>query len=128
MNMFQMGAIGVIGALLAVQFKGQKAEYGIYISVGISIILFSGIVDYLAIFVRTVEQMNRFITVETSYLSTMLKMIGISYISEFSASVCKDAGYRSIAIQIEVFSKLTILALGLPVLVALLECIQEFLS
>ena len=30
MNMFQIGIIGVVGALLAVQFKGGKPEYGIY--------------------------------------------------------------------------------------------------
>ena len=57
----------------------------------------------------------------------MLKMIGITYISEFSSSICKDTGYQTIAVQIEVFSKLTILAMGMPILLALLETIQEFL-
>ena len=58
----------------------------------------------------------------------MLKMIGITYIAEFSSSICKDAGYQTIAVQIEIFCKLTILALGMPVLLALLETIQEFLA
>ena len=50
-----------------------------------------------------------------------------TYISEFSSSICKDTGYQTIAVQIEVFSKLTILAMGMPILLALLETIQEFL-
>ena len=58
----------------------------------------------------------------------MLKMIGITYIAEFSSGICRDAGYQTIASQIEIFSKLTILALGMPVLLALLETIQEFLA
>ena len=61
-------------------------------------------------------------------LATMLKMIGITYIAEFSSGICRDAGYQTIASQIEIFSKLTILALGMPVLLALLETIQEFLA
>lgn len=127
MNMIQIGIIGVLGALLAIQFKGGKAEYGIYIGVAVSIFLFACIVDRLELFVKTVEEIGRYITIDTGYISTMLKMIGITYIAEFSAGICKDAGYQTIAVQIEVFSKLTILAMGLPVLLALLETIQEFL-
>ena len=38
-----------------------------------------------------------------------------------------DAGYQNIAVQIEIFTKLTILAIGMPVLLALLELIGDFL-
>ena len=124
MNMVQIGMIGVLGALLAIQFKGGKTEYGIYMSVAVSIVLFLCIVDRLEIFVRTIDEISRYISVDTGYLSTMLKMIGITYISEFSSSICKDTGYQTIAVQIEVFSKLTILAMGMPILLALLETIQ----
>ena len=127
MNMVQIGMIGVLGALLAIQFKGGKTEYGIYMSVAVSIVLFLCIVDRLEIFVRTIDEISRYISVDTGYLSTMLKMIGITYISEFSSSICKDTGYQTIAVQIEVFSKLTILAMGMPILLALLGTIQEFL-
>ena len=128
MSVLQIGIIGVIGTLLAIQFKGGKTEYGIYMGVGVSILLFSCIVDRLEIFIRTVEQLSHFIKVDTGYISTMLKMIGITYIAEFSSSICKDAGYQTIAVQLEIFCKLTILALGMPVLLALLETIQEFLA
>lgn len=127
MNMIQIGIVGILGALLAIQFKGGKVEYGIYMSVAVSILLFTCIVDRLEMFVGTVEEISRYITIDTSYITVMLKMIGITYIAEFSSSICRDAGYQSIAVQIEIFSKLTILAMGLPVLVALLETIQEFL-
>lgn len=128
MSIISMGVIGVIGALLSIQFKSGKSEYGIYMSVAISILIFACIVDRLEVFVKAVEQITRYIKIDTSYIATMLKMIGITYISEFSSSVCKDAGYQTIAVQIELFSKLTILALGMPVLMALLETIKEFLA
>ncbi len=128
MNMLQIGLIGMIGALLAVQLKSGRAEYGIYMSAAASILLFACIVDKLEIFLYTVEQIRKFVTIDVGYISVMMKMIGVTYIAEFSSSICKDAGYQTIAVQIEIFSKLTILALGMPVLLALLETIQEFLS
>jgi stage III sporulation protein AD len=59
---------------------------------------------------------------------TLLKMLGVTYVAEFASGICRDAGYQTIASQIEIFSKLTILVLSLPILVALLNTIQNFLG
>ena len=128
MSVIQIGIIGVIGAVLAVQLKGGKAEYGIYVGMAVSVILFSFIIDRLGVFVSTVGELASYIDMDAGYLATMLKMVGFTYIAEFSSGICRDAGYQTIAGQIEIFGKLTILALGMPVLLALLETIREFLS
>lgn len=128
MSVIQIGVIGVIGAVLAIQLKSGKAECGIYVGMAVSVILFSFIIDRLGVFVTTVGELASYIDMDAGYLATMLKMVGITYIAEFSSGICKDAGYQTIAGQIEIFGKLTILALGMPVLLALLETIREFLS
>lgn len=38
--MVQMAVIGVLGALLAIQFRSVKPEYGVYISIALSIFIF----------------------------------------------------------------------------------------
>lgn len=128
MNVIQIGIIGVAGALLAIQFKSQKAEYGIYISVALSILIFFGILGRLEIMIDTVKKISSYISMDTAYIGTLVKMLGITYIAEFSSSICKDAGYQTIAQQIEIFGKLAILVLSMPVLLALLDTIKEFLS
>lgn len=128
MNTIQIAVTGIIGALLALQIKGQKAEYGIYMSVAVCVFLFACITERLEIFIQTVEQISSYIDLNAGYLSTMLKMIGITYIAEFSSGICRDAGYQTIAAQIEIFCRLTILVLGMPVLLALLDTIREFLG
>ena len=57
-----------------------------------------------------------------------MKMIGITYIAEFASGICKDAGYGSLVSQIEIFGKLSILAVSMPILLALMETVQGFLS
>lgn len=49
MGIIQIGAIGVIGAILAIQFKSGKSEYGIYISIALSLLIFFSIVGKLNI-------------------------------------------------------------------------------
>lgn len=127
-NALQIGIIGVAGTLLAIQFKSGKAEYGIYISIALSIIVFVGILGHLEILIDTMRRIGGYINIDSVYISTLLKMLGITYVSEFSSSICKDAGYQTIAGQIEIFGKLSVFVLSMPVLLALLDTVKGFLS
>ena len=128
MGIIQIGAIGVIGAILAIQFKSGKSEYGIYISIALSLLIFFSIVGKLQTIVQVITSIGEKIQIKSTYITALLKMLGVTYVAEFSSAICKDAGYQTIAQQIEIFSKLTILALSMPILLALLETIQDFLG
>ena len=110
------------------ELKQEKSGVAVYLSIGISLLIFFGILDSLEVLVATVKDISHFIQIDSSYIVTLIKMLGITYIAEFSAGLCKDAGYSAIATQIEMFGKLTILVLSLPILLALLRTIQEFLQ
>lgn len=128
MDMVRIGIIGVAGVLLAVQFKGARSEYGIYISVVLSLVIFFCVLGYLKELVDAVRSIGRYIHIDMVYIETLIKILGVTYIAEFSSGICKDAGYQAIAAQIEIFGKLMVLALSMPVLTTLLETIREFLS
>ena len=127
MNSIQIALLGVVGTLLALQFKSGKSEYGIYVSLAVSLFLFLCMLSRLEIFVRTVKKIADYIKLDAGQMSILLKMAGVTYVAEFASGICKDAGYQNIAVQIEIFTKLTILATGMPVLLALLELIGDFL-
>lgn len=127
MNSIQIALLGVVGTLLALQFKSGKSEYGIYVSLAVSLFLFLCMLSRLEIFVRTVKKIADYIKLDAGQMSILLKMAGVTYVAEFASGICKDAGYQNIAVQIEIFTKLTLLAIGMPVLLALLELIGDFL-
>ena len=127
MNSIQIALLGVVGTLLALQFKSGKSEYGIYVSLAVSLFLFLCMLSRLEIFVRTVKKIADYIKLDAGQMSILLKMAGVTYVAQFASGICKDAGYQNIAVQIEIFTKLTILAIGMPVLLALLKLIGDFL-
>lgn len=127
MNSIQIALLGVVGTLLALQFKSGKSEYGIYVSLAVSLFLFLCMLSRLEIFVRTVKKIADYIKLDAGQMSILLKMAGVTYVAEFASGICKDAGYQNIAVQIEIFTKLTILAIGMPVVLSLLELIGDFL-
>ncbi|CDD06495.1 putative uncharacterized protein [Dorea sp. CAG:317] len=128
MDVIQAAALAVAGVLLAVQFKSGKAEYGIYLGAALSILIFFQILGKLNVILEVIKTIGEFLPLNKIFAGTLLKMLGITYVAEFSASICQDAGYQTIARQIEILGKLTILVMSMPILLALLQTIREFLT
>ena len=128
MNMIQVGIIGALGTLFAIQFQNDKKEYGIYIGVGISIFIFFNVVGKMESIVSIAKEVGSYIRIEGTYMNTLVKILGVTYVAEFAAVICKDTGHNTLATQIEMFGKLTILTMSLPVLLALLKTIENFFS
>ena len=74
------------------------------------------------------KSIQQYIPIETTYMNILFKIIGITYVGQFSAGICKDAGYSAAANQIEIFGRLTVLAFSMPLVTALLETIHEYLA
>lgn len=119
--------LGIAGVMLAIQFRGQKPEYGIYVGLAVGILIFGYALRQVAAVTDQLGKLKGYLGGAESYLTVLLKVIGITYICEFSADICKDAGYQTVAGQIEVLGKLSVMFAGLPVLFAVIEQIQSFL-
>lgn len=128
MGIVQAAMIGIAGIILIMQVKNGKSEYAIYLTIAISLLLFAGMSGKLDQLSGTIKRIGDAVNIDDIYMRTLMKMLGIVYVSEFASGICKDAGYQTIAGQIEIFAKLTILVLSLPILEALLTVIQNFLS
>jgi len=126
--MIRVGVLGMIGVLFAVHLKQNKPEYSYLITFGICIAIFLVSLRYMENLLGQIARIKFFTKDNSSYYELLLKVIGITYICEFCAGVCSDAGYKAIAGQIEVFGKVMILLSGMPILLALLETMYSFMG
>ena len=128
MTIIQAAVLGITAVALAVQLKPLRQEYSVYLilAAGLGIGFLS--ISRLELILDTVRAIGSQIRVKNIYLGTLLKMVGITYIAEFASGICRDAGFSALGTQVEMFGKLSILAVSAPVLQALLETLQVFLS
>lgn len=126
-ELVKVAFLGIAGVMLAIQFKSQKPEYGMYMGLAVGILVFGYALRQVAAVTAQLARLRSYLGGAESYLAILLKVIGITYICEFSADICKDAGYQTVAGQIEVLGKLSVMFAGLPVLFAVIEQIQSFL-
>ena len=125
MDIIRVSMLGMCGVIMGFFLKGTRAEYTAFITMGIGIMILGLAVGKLEYLFQTLQNS---ISVDQEYFYTLIKMVGITYIGQFSAGICKDAGHQATAAQIELFCKLSVMVLSIPILLALLETIQEFLA
>ncbi|MBE5977183.1 MULTISPECIES: stage III sporulation protein AD [Lacrimispora] len=128
MTVVSIAVVGIVAVLLAVSLKGMKGEYGTFLVLAAGFFIFFYGVGKLSTILDTMKEIQSYIKINSVYLSTLVKMIGITYIAEFASGICKDAGYGAVGTQIEIFGKLSVLAVSMPILLALIETLQVFLS
>ena len=127
MDILRIAALGTAGVLLGITVKGAKPEFALLVTVGAGLCILAGTVGKMQYLLGMLAQMKSYLPVDSSYLNTLLKMLGITYVGQFSAGICKDPDHSSIAGQIELFARLAVLAVSMPVLLALLETVHDFL-
>lgn len=128
MDIVRISLLGIGGVVLGFLLKENKPEYSFYVSFGVGLAILFLAVGKIRYLFDSILKIKAYLPMDSSYVETLLKMVGITYIGEFSSGICKDAGYGAIGSQIEMFAKLAIMAVSMPILLALLETIYGFLS
>lgn len=127
MDIFRIVGVGIITAITALIVKQVKPEISVIISITGGIIMLLLLVDSLtnvfSVFSSIVEKTG----LSSGLFSAILKIVGVGYITEFSANLCFDAGAGSIADKILLAGKIIILVLALPIVNNIIEIISGLL-
>ena len=119
--------LGITGVLVGIQFKSGKQEYGIYTGICVSLLILFQALGYLKEMKTSFHALGGMLEGSGAYLGILLKITGITYLGEFGAGICRDAGYQAVAVQIELFARVMVLLTGMPVLLALADRISGFM-
>lgn len=126
--MLTIGVIGIVGVILAVWFKTIKPEYGIMISVVVCIFIFGYSLLRISDIIEIVDSLSGMTSISKDYIKILLKITGITFVSEISSDIAKDCGYLAVANQVQIFGKLTVLVVSLPVFTELIYAVTSLLT
>lgn len=126
--MIKIAVLGITGILLSLFLKETKPQFAIFVSLGTCMLILFCAVEKLLYLTETLETIRGYANLKSAWFETLLKIVGITYVADFSAGLCRDAGHGAVAGQIELFGKISVLALSSPVLLALFDTISAFLK
>ncbi len=127
MEIVKIISIGLIGLIIIILLKQYKPEYAIYISIltGMLILLF--VMDRLTGIIQLIQSISNKANINNQFISILLKITGIAFLSEFAISICKDSGESAVASKIEIGTKMIIISMSIPIISSLLEIILKIL-
>ena len=127
MAIYKVALIGVAAAVFATLLRKEKPEIALIVGMASGIVIFIYVLSQIRVVIGFAEDLMDMIAVEETYYFQLLKMLGVSYVAEFASALCKDSGHGAIAGMIELFAKLTIVALSIPGVIYLVQTIGEFI-
>lgn len=127
MDIIKIAVLGIAGVLIALPLKREKSEYSTFIAITVCVCIFVYLLTKVELILEFASRLEALVPVDGRYIGMLIKMIGITYVAEFATNICKDAGYAAIASQIEIFAKLSILLVSIPVLSVFLEIVGSYL-
>ncbi len=126
--MLQIASVGLICAVLSLAVRAYRPEFSVYISIACGLLLFAMVVTQLGDVMSYVADLFGNAGRAGVYFPILLKVMGIAYLTDFAAQVCRDAGEGNIASKVEMAGKILIFYVALPVFTSLLKMLEMLLN
>ena len=125
--MWKIGIIGIGASFIALILKKEKQEFSILVALSASLLIFIYALVKVEYAVNFINEILEKMPIPKKYFYQLLKMLGITYAADFSSNICKDAGYQTIAMEIELFAKISIVILSIPGIELFMDVLGEFI-
>ncbi|MBB6675243.1 stage III sporulation protein AD [Cohnella nanjingensis] len=127
MDILQIVGIGLLTTILILVIREQKPMFAFLLAAFFGVAVFLALIGKIEGVVTVLEELADRSGIQTVYLKTMLKIIGIAYIAEFGAQIVRDAGMESVASKIEFAGKMLILVMAVPIISVIIETVLGLL-
>lgn len=127
MEIIRIVGLGLIATVLVVIIKQQRPELAIQLSILVGAIIFTMMLGKINSVISFLQEMARQSNISLLYMETILKIIGVAYIAEFGAQICRDAGEGAIASKVEFAAKVIVIVLAIPVIAAVFDYLLKLL-
>ncbi|WP_378955575.1 stage III sporulation protein AD [Pelosinus sp. sgz500959] len=127
MEMIQIVGLGFVVTLLILIIKQQRPEIAVQLSLALATIIFLIVLGKINVVLNLFRDMAAKANISSMYLNTILKIIGIAYVTEFGAQVCRDAGEGAVAGKIEFAGKVLVMVMAIPIIALVLDTIVRLI-
>lgn len=126
--MSKIVGIAVLGTVTFIILNKYSPEYAIISQICTVIIIAFLTYPYLCNIIDVIHGFNTSGIADSSFVSTLLKSLGISIISQFTSGLCKDNGASVLASQVEFYGKLFMIVTVIPVILEISELTKQIIE
>ncbi|HBV89053.1 stage III sporulation protein AD [Desulfosporosinus sp.] len=121
MEIWQIVGLALIVTVLGVVLKQIRPEIALQLSILAGASIFILVISKIRVIVDLLQTLADQANISSYYLLIILKIVGVAYLAEFGAQICRDAGESALATKIELAAKVGVILIAIPIIVAITE-------
>ena len=125
MEILKVLSIGVIGAFVFIYLKSNGSELSGLSIIATGVLLLITVLGYVVTVVGFFSEMASKTGISSEIFILVIKIIAISYLADFTTSLCEDMGAKSIGDKVSFASKIIIFTISSPIIVTLFDVISS---
>ena len=127
MSILQIAGCALLAAMVLLALRELRPGFVPPVRLAATVVLVGA---SLALYAPVLTRIQTLLSVTSAaeYASPLLRALGIALICELTASFCRDLGENTVAEGVQLFGKLEILVLSLPLVDKVLEIAKELLQ
>jgi stage III sporulation protein AD len=127
-DLFQIAGLGIVASLVLALLRKERSDLVIGAALVAGILLLFLILPRISSAISVFGNLASEAGLEPLYFGIILKVLAISYVADFAAAICRDAGEELIASRVEMAGKVLILVAALPIVQEVLSVVRSLLG
>lgn len=127
MEMIKIIGVAITSLIIIIILKQYKPEFTVYVSLIAGTIILVLVLDKLEGIMSLLNHLADISGVNGQFLSILIKITGIAFLTEFAVSICNDSGESAIANKVDLGGKVIIISLSIPIISSLLETVLKIM-
>lgn len=123
MMLVKLIGIALIGVVAVSVLRTAKPEFAAFAVIGTGIVMIITLLSSLQSAILAFDELVQKSGIDDRVFSAVLKIIGMGYLTEYSASVATDAGCASVAQKLQLGGKIVIFLMSISVVTALVDVV-----
>lgn len=127
MEIIKIVGLAIVAVVLIVIIRQQRPELAVQLSIVVGAVIFTMMLGKINSVISLMQELASRSNVSMLYMGTILKIVGVAYIAEFGAQICRDAGEGAVATKIEFAAKVIVMVLAIPIIAAVFDFLLKLL-
>lgn len=125
---FKLVAIALLGIVVVSLLRTAKPEFAVFAVIATGVIMVITMITSLQSVILAFDKLVEKSGIDDAVFAAVLKIIGIGYLTEYSASIATDAGCASIAQKLQFGGKIVIFLMSVSVVTALVDVVSGLMD
>ncbi len=126
--LLQVVGLGLVLGMFLVFLRPRVPVLAMQLSLAAAAFLLFLVLDHMLPLLTLIDDLGARAGLNRFYIQTVFRVVGMAYVTELGANVCRDAGESALAAQVELAGRVFILIMAVPLILAVLEILSRVLG